>query len=171
MSPNPSCEAVLPAKPLARWYRRAALVGLGLLLFLMGQFDDSIYAGLTRGWRAVLSLVGRPEWATTSSTPGISVHSWPVATSYRLLYFGLTILTLHVLLHGRATRWIAIGYGALLAACLLLLLGGHIARLPWLTEHVHSLLNTVCSLQALMVIYASAALGLRPAGRSRPREQ
>lgn len=170
MNPNPSREAGRPAKPRARWPRWAALAGLGLLLFLIGQFDDSVYAGLTRGWRAVLAAVGQPEWAVASRAPDISVHSWPVALSYRLLYCGLTVLTLHVLLQGRGTRWIVLGFGAVLAACLLLLLAGHVARLPWLTQQVHSLLNTVCSLQALMVIYGSAALSRRSPARWAPRE-
>ncbi|MFD1469913.1 XrtX-associated membrane protein [Hymenobacter caeli] len=159
MSPGTSRKAVAPAPQRARWPRWLALLGLAGLLFLMGECDEAIYAGLARGWHGALAVVGRADWAAAGSTPGLSQHGWPVAMSYRLLYFGLNVLTLHVLLRGRGTRAITAGYGAALVLCLALVLGGYAAHLPWLASQGHLLLGIVCSPLALMLIYGSAALG------------
>ena len=158
MAPNLTGEA-----PAGRWLRWTILAVLGALLFAMGQFDDAIYAGLTRGW---LALTGRAGGQAASAAPDVSQHLWAVALAYRLLYYGLNVAALHVLLRGRGTRQIALGYGALLVVCLGLLLGGHAARLPWVAGQVHNLLGIVCSPLALMLIYGSAALARQPAARS-----
>ena len=79
-----------------------------------------------------------------------------------------------MLLRGRGTRQIALAYGAALGACLLLLLGGHAAHLPWVAEQIHALMGIICSPLALMLIYGSAALAQRPPARpgfSPPRNE
>ncbi len=166
MRPAAKLARATPARPPSPWPRRGALVGLGLLLFGLGECDEAIYAGLARGWRAALALAGRPDWA--AATVGISMYSWPVTLSYRLLCAGLNLVALHVLLRGREARWAGRGYVAVLAACLALLLAGHAAGLPWASQQGRLLLGTACSPVVLLVAYAAARLGPRPPGGPEP---
>jgi hypothetical protein len=135
------------------WQRRAVLVGLGLLLFAFGQFQNAVFAGLTYMWDAMLNSMGQAE----SSLPqqgALSTHALPVGICYRLLYCGLSTLLLHVLLRGRSTQLAAAGYAAVLVMSLLLLLLGHRMSLPLASKHGHWLLDLVCSPLPLLLAYA-----------------
>jgi hypothetical protein len=145
-----------------KWPRRGLLLGLGLLLFALGQFQDAVFAGLMYAWQLV-------PGGTKSAGQGLSTHGLPVGISYRLLYCGLSTLTLHILLHGRATRLVAAGYALTLLASMLLLLLGQRMTLPLASEQGHRLLDLICSPLPLLLVYAIIIAGNRTVSSSRPK--
>jgi hypothetical protein len=142
-------------------YQKLALVGLGLLLFGLGQFDEDIFAGLSAGWQGLVTSVG----GTSGVVSGLSTHALPVALSYRLLYTGVSVGFLHVALRGRGTKWLAGSYTAALTISLLLLLVGQRASLSLASVQAHRLLDLVCSPLALLISYALFTLSHRPLPR------
>ncbi len=132
--------------------RLAGAVGLGLALFGMGQFDEGVFALLTRAWQDVLSGLG-PAQAQWVEPSGLSTHGVLVGLSYRLLYILLSIALLHVLLRGRHTRAIALGYGLAFGLSLVLLLLGQRAGLPLVSVQGHRLLDLLSSPLALVLLY------------------
>jgi hypothetical protein len=142
--------------------QKLALVALGLALFGLGQFDEAIFAGLSAGWQGLVASVGGTP---SGVVPGLSTHALPVALSYRLLYTGVSIGFLHVALHGRGTKWLAISYAVALTLSMGLLLLGQLASLPLASAQAHRLLDVVCSPLALLCGYALFTLGHRPLPR------
>jgi hypothetical protein len=142
--------------------QKLVLVALGLALFGLGQFDEAIFAGLSAGWRGLVASVGGTPSAVV---PGLSTHALPVALSYRLLYTGVSIGFLHVALHGRGAKWLAISYAVALTLSMGLLSLGQLASLPLASAQAHRLLDIVCSPLALLCGYALFTLGHRPLPR------
>jgi len=143
-----------------KWPRRALLLGLGLLLFALGQFQDAVFAGLTYAWHFLPNGTG-PADGSQTQPPGLSTHGLPIGISYRLLCCGLSTLILHVLLRGRATRLVAAGYTLALLASLLLLLLGQRMSLPLASEQGHRLLDLICSPLPMLLAYAMTMVGSR----------
>jgi hypothetical protein len=151
-----------------KWPRRWLLLGLGLLLFALGQFQDTIFAALTHIWQLV-------PGGMRSVGQGLSTHSLPVGISYRVLYCSLCTLILHVLLRGRATPLVSIGYVLSLLVSLLLLFAGRYMNLPLANEQGHWLLDLVCSPLPMLLAYAVTIAGnqtpkssLKPQWQTRP---
>jgi hypothetical protein len=156
------------AESTQKWPRRWLLLGLGLLLFALGQFQDTIFAGLTHIWQLV-------PGGTRSTDQGLSTHGLPVGVSYRVLYCSLSTLILHVLLRGRVTSLVSIGYVLSLLVSLALLLAGRYMSLPLANEQGHRLLDLVCSPLPMLLAYAITIAGnqipkstLRPQWQTRP---
>jgi len=132
---------------------RLMLLGvLGLLLFALGQFQESVFALLMRLWQQMLHLSGQAAGGTMAPN-GLSKHGLPVGITYRLLYCGLSVLILHVLLRGRRTWWIAGGYGVALTVGMVLLLVGKLAGWPLALSKGYYVLGLVCSPLPLLVGY------------------
>lgn len=150
---SPLHKAQPPARPWTHWL---ALVFFGVVLVLLGQFQEEVFVVLVRAWRAAGALVG---WAgPAAGPPGLSQHSLPASVTYHLLYAGASTGALHVLLRGRGTRWIVGGFAAALATGLGLLACGHTAHWPVATEQGHLLISAASSPLALLAGYALALL-------------
>jgi hypothetical protein len=140
------------------WPRRGLLLGLGLLLFALGQFEEAVFAGLTHVWQLVPDALSPADWRQGQPS-GLSTHGLPVGISYRLLYCGLSVLVLHVLLRGRTTRLVAMSYAsALLLSWLLLLLGQRMSSIL-ASEQGHRLLDLLCSPLPMLLAYAITIVG------------
>lgn len=135
--------------------RYLAVGGLGVVLLLFGQFDEWLFAELTRVWHSVFTLFG---YTSPPPVQHLSTHSLPVAISYRLLYAGCSVLLLHVLLRGQATRWLIGGYLAILLVSFLLLLVGRATGLAFATWQAHWLLDLLSSPLAVLLVYVLATL-------------
>ncbi|MEJ7665229.1 MAG: hypothetical protein WKG07_39740 [Hymenobacter sp.] len=108
--------------------RLLAALGLGLGLFALGQFDETVFAALTRGWQAVLGSLGSAAQPLVQPS-GLSTHGVVVGLTYRLLYVLVSIVLLHVLLRGRHTRALVLGYAVAFVLSLALLLFGQRDRI------------------------------------------
>lgn len=142
--------------------RLVVALALGLALFGLGQFDEPVFGVLSRGWQAVVGGIGpAAQWLVQPS--GLSTHGLVVGLTYRLLYMGVSITLLHVLLRGRHTHAIVLGYALALGLILGLLLLGQ--RADWAAVQGHRLLNLISSPLALLLLY-----GLVLLRRSRPTD-
>lgn len=148
--------ATVTANRLGPWRLLAAL-GLGLGLFALGQFDETVFAALTRGWQAVLGSLG-PTAQPLVQPSGLSTHGVVVGLTYRLLYVLVSIMLLHVLLRGRHTRALVLGYAGAFVLSLALLLFGQ--RTGWVgaTVQGHRLLDVLSSPLALLLFYGLGVL-------------
>ncbi|SDY68404.1 XrtX-associated membrane protein [Hymenobacter psychrophilus] len=148
-----------PVGPPRRSPGRLLVAGaLGLGLFALGQFDAWVFAGLTSGWQAVLGGLS-PTAQRLGQPSGLSTHGVLVGLSYRLLYIGVSLGLLQVLLRGRHSRALALGYGLALALSVGLLLLGQRAGWTWATGQGHRLLDLVSSPLALLLLYGLVLLG------------
>ena len=161
---HPRRDARPPARPWARWL---ALAFFGVVLVVLGQFQEEVFAVLTRAWRAAGALVSGP-WSSTAGAPGLSQHSLPASVTYHLMYAGASAGALHVLLRGRGTRWVVGGFGAALVVGLGLLALGRAGHWPVATEQGHLLISAASSPLALLAGYALALLSPPVAAPSRP---
>lgn len=146
-------------KTLPRWERRCLLAGLAILLLLLGQFEEVVFAKLTQLWQVILNGLAFPA---SQSVSQLSTHTLPVAVSYRLLYASISVLALHLLLRGRGTFLIANSYIIALVVSFLLLLLGQRAAFPFATQQAHQLIDLVCSPLAIAFVYTLATLSKRP---------
>jgi len=137
--------------------RRVLLGGLGLLLFALGQFEESVFAFLVYLWQRVLPLTG-PVSKGALAPDGLSTHGLPVGITYRLLYCGLSVLVLYVLLRGRHTWWVVGSYGIALTVSMVLLLVGQQAGWALASLQGHQLLDLVCSPLPLLAGYVLRTL-------------
>ena len=145
------------AAPRPDWWRLPAALGLGLVLFGLGQFDEVVFAGLTRGWQAGLVQLG-PAAQRLMQPSGLSTHGVLVGLSYRLLYVLVSLLLLQVLLRGRHTRASALAYALAFGLSLGLLLLGQRAGLAGAAVQGHRLLDLLSSPLALLLLYGLALL-------------
>ena len=151
-----------------KWLRRGLLLGLGLLLFALGQFQEAVFSSLTHAWQLVPDALGSAGWLQGQPS-SLSTHGLPVGISYRLLYCGLSALILHMLLRGHATRLVTAGYAAALLLSLLLLLLGQRMSLPLASEQGHRLLDLICSPLPMLLPYFIRVVGnLAPDNSSTP---
>ncbi|WP_157541090.1 XrtX-associated membrane protein [Hymenobacter aerophilus] len=132
-------------------------VALGLALFGLGQFDEPLFAVLTRGWQTVLGGLG-PAAQRLGQPSGLSTHGVVVGLSYRLLYMLVSVALLHVLLRGRHARAIVVGYGLAFGLSLALLLLGQRAGGAWAAVQGHRLLDLISSPLALLLLYGLVLL-------------
>ncbi|RIY12422.1 hypothetical protein D0T11_05270 [Hymenobacter rubripertinctus] len=132
-------------------------LALGLTLFGLGQFDEPVFAVLTRTWQAVLGGLG-PVAQKLVQPSGLSTHGVVVGLSYRLLYMLVSIGLLHVLLRGRHTRAIGLGYGLAFSLSLALLLLGQQAGWPLASVQGHRLMDLISSPLALLLLYGLVLL-------------
>jgi hypothetical protein len=139
-----------PARSWAHWL---ALVFFAVVLVVLGQFQEEVFAVLTRLWGP---FVGAP--VPTPGAPGLSQHSLPASVTYHLLYAGASAGALHVLLRGRGTRWVVGGFGVALVLGVGLLAGGRAGHWPVATEQGHLLISAASSPLALLAGYALALL-------------
>lgn len=163
MSPN------LPGagRPLTpgRWLLAALLAGL---LFLVGMAPDAVFAALTRGWQAILGLVGL-DTALAHLQQGtshlVTTRSLPAVITYGLLYVASCLLLLHVLLRdGQRTRWAAQVYLGLLGVCALLWLGGRLGgNISWAYKLGRRVIDFVVSPLPVMILLPVLWPGARPA--------
>ncbi|GAA4382358.1 XrtX-associated membrane protein [Hymenobacter koreensis] len=111
-----------------RWLLIASIV---LLLFLMGQYDERVFALLTRGWLAVfqaLGLDGVLQRVQQGISGQVTGRSLPAVVSYSLVYTSACLLLLWLVLRTPARlRMALLLYGLVFCACLVLLLGGKLA--------------------------------------------
>ena len=152
--PAPVGRAVVPRSD---WWRLPVALGLGLVLFGLGQFDEFVFAGLTRGWQAGLAQLG-PAAQRLMQPSGLSTHGVAVGLSYRLLYVLVSLLLLHVLLRGHHTRASALAYALAFGLSLGLLLLGQRAGLAGAAVQGHRLLDLLSSPLALLLLYGLALL-------------
>ena len=136
---------------LGLWLRRLVIVGLALFLFCLGQFQELVFTGLTTGWQAVQQALGLSAAGPTGGS--LSTHGLVVGLTYRLLYVLLSILLLHLLIRGRGTRFVVVGYVVGLGLSMGLLLLGQRAGLPLATEQGHRLLDLLSSPLAWVLFY------------------
>ncbi|MFD1873955.1 exosortase X [Hymenobacter bucti] len=110
------------------WLTTRAGVGLALLgvLVLVSVFQSNVVAALSRGWAA--GLAAGPAWlhqvpgAVASDVPSSVSHlALPVGAAFFGLFLGLSLLSLRLLLPGRAWRLVWRCYAGIGLACLLLL--------------------------------------------------
>lgn len=150
-------ERPQPPRP---WWHWPGLAGCAATLVVLGQFQEQVFAWLARGLRAV--------GAASTGTLGLSQHSLPASLCYHLLYAGASVGVLHVLLRGRGTRRIVVGFVGALVLGVALLAAGRLAPWPALASQGHLLLDFASSPLALLAGYALAALGPRvPSGARR----
>lgn len=143
-----------PARPWTHWL---ALAFFAVVLVVLGQFQEEVFAVLTHLWRAPGALVGGA--VPTPGAPGLSQHSLPASVTYHLLYAGASAGALHVLLRGRGTRWVVGGFGVALVLGVGLLAAGRAGHWPTATEQGHLLIGAASSPLALLAGYALALLG------------
>ncbi len=158
---SPPRNARPPARPWSHWLGLAAC---GLVLLLLGQFQEVVFTWLAHGGQAVGALVGQRSAFSSPAAHGLSQHSLPASITYHLLYAGATVGALHVLLRGRGTPWIVGGLGAALAAGAGFLAWGSAAHWPSATQQGYLLMDLASSPLALLAGYALATLGQRPTG-------
>ncbi len=100
-------------------------------LFLLGQYDNPVFAALTAGWHALFTALGLETLAQRlqSGVSGqVTTRSLPAMLSYGLLYSGCCLLLLALVLRTAARmRMVILLYAAVFGACVLLLLGGKLA--------------------------------------------
>ncbi|TPG66769.1 hypothetical protein EAH73_08205 [Hymenobacter nivis] len=128
-------------------------------MVVLGQFQEEVFAVLTRLWRAPGALLVGGPGAPTAGAAGLSQHSLPASVTYHLLYAGASAGALHVLLRGRGTRWVVAGFGVALVLGVGLLAAGRAGHWPGATEQGHRLLGLASSPLALLAGYALALLG------------
>jgi hypothetical protein len=127
------------------------------VLVLLGQFQEVVFAGLARAEQAL----GLP-----AAAGGLSQHSLPSSLVYHLLYAGASIGALHLLLRGRGTWRVALGFGAALLLGAGLVVASRLGAGPAVATQGHALLDFASSPLALLAGYALATFG-RP-GAARP---
>jgi len=151
-----------PRRQPSPWVRWVGLGFFGGLLVLLGQFQEPVFAWLAR--------VGRVLPATPGPAGGLSQHSLGSSVIYHLLYAGASIGALHLLLRGRGTRRVALGFGAALLVGTGLVAAGRLAGGPALAMQGHLLLDFASSPLALLAGYALASFGQPVAGGTPPRQ-
>ncbi|AIZ62810.1 hypothetical protein PK28_02340 [Hymenobacter sp. DG25B] len=140
---------------LSRILRKLVLLLLGSGLFVLGQFDEQVFTGLARLWRAGMALMGPAgQYLLQAGThTQLTSHGMPVALTYRVLYLGLSILLLRVLLRGRFQWQIVLAYaGAFLTGCMLLAVGQGL-HLQVMSLLAHQLIDFLCSPLAVLLAY------------------
>ncbi len=150
----PPARKFRPARSWAHWL---ALVFFAVVLVVLGQFQEEVFAVLTRAWRVPGALVGVA--GPVAGAPGLSQHSLPASVTYHLLYAGASAGALHVLLRGRGTRWVVGGFVVALVLGVGLLASGRAGHWPVATEQGHLLIGAASSPLALLAGYALALLG------------
>ncbi len=148
--------------------RLLAALALGLALFALGQFDESVFTALTHGWQVVLGGLG-PVAQRLVQPSGLSTHGVLVGLTYRLIYIVVSLVLLHVLLRGRHLRAIALGYALLFALSLVLLLLGQRAGWAFATVQGHRLMDLLSSPLGLLLLYGLALLR-RSGAATKPAE-
>ncbi|WP_019946927.1 XrtX-associated membrane protein [Hymenobacter aerophilus] len=139
-------------------------LALGLVLFGLGQFDEPVFTVLTRGWQAVVGGLG-PTAQRLVQPSGLSTHGVIVGLTYRLLYMLVSIALLHVLLRGRHTRAIVLGYALAFGLSLALLLLGQRGGVEWAAVQGHRLMDLISAPLALLLLYGLVLLRrARPVG-------
>jgi len=163
--PLVACVSSPPTKARFSWLEKLTLLGLGLLLFGLGQFDAVVFAGLSFGWQVLVASLGGAPSGVLPGASGLSTHALPVALSYRLLYTGVSLYFLHVALRGRGTKWLASGYAVVLTVSMLLLLLGQRTGSTFASAQAHRLLDLVCSPLAFLGSYVILMVYHRPLPR------
>lgn len=136
--------------------RGLALLAAGLVLVVLGQFQEEVFAALARGWQALGGA------AAPAATPGLSQHQLPLSVLYHLLYAAASVVVLHLLLRGRGTWRVVAGFGAALVVGTGLVAAGRLLGWPNASLQGHRLLDFASSPLALLAGYALAYFGPGP---------
>ncbi|UOQ72665.1 XrtX-associated membrane protein [Hymenobacter cellulosilyticus] len=105
-------------------------LGAGLLivaLFWVGMHNDQVFAVLTRAWQRIFLMFGLSTQAAgpqSGVSTLVTTRSLPAVFTYSLLYTAACLGVLYAALYDAARMRLVLQlYGAVFAACALLLLG------------------------------------------------
>ena len=153
-----------------RWVLVAALV---LVLFVVGVYDDAVFAVLTSALQKLLAAVGlyQPAAAAQQNVDANVTHRYvPAGMAYAGLYVGLCLAVLRLLLPAPA-QWRLVLHlyaGTIAAYVLLVLLGRAAGNVVWVYRLARHLLDFIVSPLPVAGLYVLFRAGFGPAlpGRS-----